>query len=46
MKLGLENFRSLVYRKPVETQKKTYLCWKCSRNYENPADYLWHIQSC
>lgn len=45
MKMGLENLRSLIYGKSVETQK-TYLCWKCGKNYVEPADYLWHIQYC
>jgi len=47
MKLGFGGFKSLIGRKPTENQEgKTYLCWKCGKNYIEPADYLWHIQYC
>jgi len=39
-------FEKLVYGKQVERNQKTYLCWKCGKNYIEPADYLWHIQYC
>ncbi|MDE1828645.1 MAG: hypothetical protein KGH65_05795 [Candidatus Micrarchaeota archaeon] len=46
MKLGFDNFKALVGRKPVETHEKRYLCWRCGKDYTDPKDYLWHIQYC
>jgi hypothetical protein len=25
---------------------KKYACWGCSNTYDDPADFLWHIQNC
>lgn len=36
---------------PSRTAKKAsvvkeYSCWGCKTSYDDPADFLWHIQSC
>ncbi|MDE1828334.1 MAG: hypothetical protein KGH65_04190 [Candidatus Micrarchaeota archaeon] len=46
MKLGFENFKSLMVGKPVAIQDRKYLCWRCEKEYSDPKDYLWHIQYC
>ena len=29
-----------------ENSVKQYSCWGCKTSYDDPAEFLWHIQNC